>query len=192
MSTQPIVARALRDNATAAVAPSYPQTILVPVAARTIDGDTIMYMSHADLPAMQPYTFFGQEVFAHNLANDFAYECWAQNNSGSFHLIGAPGLFSVGAAQGWKVENGIIASYDFIATIVVTRASDMMQTTTDIKSDQQAQIFLGPGDMFRVHFYIDRNPALQPDDEVTMLPGNLLAVTRLSANPGWTPPIAPP
>lgn len=164
-----------------------PATYCVPVMEQIVpnsNNDNRIYMDHNRLPEATTYTFFGSDVMAHKL-NDFAYECMAQNNSGSFHLLNAAGLFSVGVKE-WNTPFG--PNNDVNVTVNITRNVEGFSYTSStlIKGNQQAQIFLSPGDMFNLSF----SPELNTSNNLTefnILGTTEFMITRLSRNPYYTP-----
>ena len=150
-----------------------------------IDNDYTVYMDHDRLPTMSNYTFFGSDVMAHQL-NDFAYECMAQTNSGSFHVTTAPGLFSIGAKE-WLTPSGPNADVKMTLNIVRAIDNNIYNTHTVITGCQQAQVFFSPGDMFSVSF----DPSLNDSNlqQIELLGSSELLITRLSRNPYYVPQI---
>ena len=167
-----------------------PASYIVPVMAQTVpnsnNNDQCIYMDHHRLPTPSNYTFFGSNVLAHKL-NDFVYECMAQQNSGCFHLVNAAGLFSIGAKE-WITDSGV--NNNMITTLNIIRTVDEYQysTSTLLTGNQQAQVFMAPGDMFNVSFQPELNtsnnlPSVTIDSATDVL------VTRLSRNPYYSPQI---
>lgn len=159
-----------------------PATRIVPVLQRMVpdNGDNTIYMDHERLPTPSNYTFFGQEVMAHNLG-DVVYECMNQANSGSFHVVGAPGLFSIGAKV-WITPYGA-SDLNITLQVIRTIEGDTFPAETVIKGSQQAQVFLSPGDMFRFRY----DPSLNTDSQMWFSPSTEVLITRLSRNPYYAP-----
>lgn len=158
-----------------------PATVILPVLENTLpnNNDYRIYMDNNRLPTPTNMTLAGNEVTAHRVG-DFAYEGMEQSNAGSFHLLNAAGVFNVGLKE-WLGPYGVVDDVKF--DVVVTRTVDgfTYDSHTHLTGSSQAQIFLNPGDRFKLQF-------VQNDNETVFIgrPTEFL-ITRLSRNPYYTP-----
>ena len=163
-------------------------SIILPVQEQILPGpsnnNTRILMDHPRLPTMQEFGFYGwYTAMGHNLANEFVYECAAQDYSGFFHLIGDPGLFSVGTTNGWLNQYG--NSQDGIFNLHVNRRGEPENNQLiQISSAEQKSIFLGSNDSF----YFDYDPYLNNNVQITVGSNTEIAITRLSGNPKYISP----
>jgi hypothetical protein len=169
-----------------------PASIIVPIDGRSYsvndseNPSDIMYMSHPDLPAMSNFDFWNHSAMAHNLWGELAYECVGQEASGSFHLIGEPGLFNIGFRKlstnvstpnfAYRVRHNQFTSND--------NMYNNYEVVTQARANQPVQLFLSSNDNFRVE--IDFGAMPEENGNVYMANSNSLIITRLSRNPYFT------
>ncbi len=174
-------------------------SIIVPVAEQTLDASELgvsstILMDHPRLPPMQEFNLgYGLLPFmGHDFQGEFVYECTAQHNSGAFHLIGAPGLFSVGAVR-WTTSHSL-SDTDIGYSIQVTHfdkdfQGDYTQTVgkvKDLKGVEQAAFYLNTGDFFMLKLEPHMNQHRWGSGDYTLLGYSEVSLTRLSRNPDYT------
>lgn len=109
------------------------------------------------------------------------YECINQPTSGTFHFVGAPGLFSLGAIA-WNTS---VTTYDarFNYKINIARFVDNFSFPFEIKAKgfNQAQFFLARGD--RVWLTEDNLQNMDySNDPVNITARSEIVLTRMSVN----------
>jgi hypothetical protein len=159
-----------------------PSSIVVPVMSTTLSAFTNnIFMDHPRLPPMQEFTIGDTTVNAHSLGNDeFMYVCYNQFAQGAFHLIGAPGLFSLGFSS-LAVSPGPVP--DMIVDVI---RSDMSSSFSMIlRPYEHRNVFLGQGDSFRVLCTLPEDAESQALDGLQ----SRFVITRISRNPDYTHPI---
>lgn len=164
-----------------------PSSIVVPVQEQTLPnpdtGSFRLYMDHPRLPPMESFDFYGwYTAMGHNLSNDFVYECYGQDYSGSFHLIGAPGTFSVGMADTWLDSSNMPQNNLNFYLYVNRRGEPGNNHPIPISSAEHKTLFLGSNDSFYFEY---GNGA----GEITIGSNAQLVITRLSANPEYMSPL---
>lgn len=168
-----------------------PASLIVPVMEFSLpnsnnDGN-IVYMNHELLPAPQMYSNQDTEFMAHPLNNAFLYECIGQQNSGSFHMIGEPGLFSLGAVE-WlaSIDDSMPFGSEVNSALIVERNyfGQVVPSFYEMKGSNKVQVFLNTGDMFR--FVIG-----EFTDTFMNTPMTQMVITRLSRNPDYRIPVPP-
>lgn len=197
MSFRPEVAQALNQLWKNQFNQKEPASIVVPVQARqyttTDEGNDYnrIFMDHSNLPAMQETELYDHTAMTHNLMNEFAYECVAQQESGAFHLIGSPGLFTINfrriAATLNQWGNNYINANDFAFQIRHSQYSSNQwgqwteQVITKARPNQSVQLFMSSNDRFFVE--TDWANMNESNDSYWMQSNNQLFITRLSRNP---------
>lgn len=176
-----------------------PASIIVPLQAReytTADpGNDLnrIFGDHSNLPPMEETEWYDHTAMTHNLMNEFAYECIAQQESGAFHLTGAPGLFSVGFRRvGATINNWgpYISADDFAYQIRHSQYSSNQwgqwteEVVTKAKANHPVQLFMSSNDRFFVE--TDWANMGQSNTQYWMHSNNHLIITRLSRNPYYT------
>lgn len=147
-------------------------------------------MDHSNLPPMAETQLYDHTAMTHNLRNEFAYECAAQQESGAFHLIGAPGLFTIGFRRVAATINQwgpYISADDFAYQIRHSQYSSNQwgqwteEVVTKAKANQPVQVFMSSNDRFFVE--TDWGNMTQSNTQFWMQSNNQLMITRLSRNP---------
>lgn len=195
MSQQPEVAQALTQLWNSQFrSQQEPASIIVPLQARqytTTDQDNNLnriFMDHSNLPPMEETEWYDHTAMTHNLMNEFAYECVAQQESGAFHLIGAPGLFNVGFRRIAATENqwgNYISTEDFAYKIRHSQYSSNQwgqwteEVVTQVKGNQPVQLFMSSND----RFFVETDWGNMSPTEYWMQSNNHLIITRVSRNP---------
>lgn len=164
-------------------------SIVVPVQQQVLPNpDTSnvrVYMDHPRLPTMQEFNFYGwYTAMGHNLNNEFVYECYGQDYSGFFHLIGQPGLFSVGMTDTWLNEYSNPQSQAVFTLNVNRRGQPGNNQSISISSAEHKLVFLGSNDSI----YFEYNPSLNNDLGITVGSNTEVAITRVSRNPLYVTP----
>jgi hypothetical protein len=200
MSFQPDVSQALNQLWNSQIrSQREPASIIVPLQPRqytTTDEDNTanrIFMAHSNLPPMEETEFYDHTAMTHNLMNEFAYECAAQQESGSFNLIGAPGLFTVGFRRVAATINqygNYLDADEFAYQIKHSQYSSNAtgewteNVVTRTKANQPVQLFMSSNDRFFVE--TDWGNMTQSNDSYWMQSNNHLIITRLSRNPYYT------
>ncbi len=150
-----------------------------------------IFMSHNELPEMISYNFWDHTANAHNLLDEFAYECVAQEESGAFHLLGSPGLFNISfrrfAVTFNEYPNNLIPPEDFgiqLRHVQYTSNGQGQHTeevVTKFRPNQSVQIFMSCNDRFFLE--TDWGNMNQSNDNYWVQGSNQLLITRLSRNP---------
>jgi hypothetical protein len=176
-------------------------SIIVPVAEQTLDANEFgssatILMDHPRLPPMQEFDLgYGLMPFmGHDFNGEFVYECMAQQNSGAFHHIGSPGLFSVGAVR-WSTVHNVTSDYDFTYSISLMRMDRNVDgdvqasagTVKVLKGVEQATFFMRPGDYFKLTFEPTLNPHRWEVDsnQYTVFGYSDISVTRITSSPSY-------
>ncbi len=173
-----------------------PASIVVPLQARHYTSNDSennfnrIFMDHSNLPSMAETELYDHNAMTHNLMNEFAYECVAQQESGAFHLLGAPGLFTVGfrrVAATFNHWGSYISPDDFALQIRHSQYSSNQwgqwteELITKVKANQPVQLFMSSNDRFFLE--TDWGNMTQSNTEFWMQSNNHLVITRLSRNP---------
>ena len=176
-----------------------PASIIVPLQPAHYTNNDVdnqanrIFMDHSNLPPMMETELYDHTAMTHNLMNEFAYECAAQQESGAFHLIGAPGLFNIGfrrVAATTGQYGPYISQDDFAVTIRHLQYSSNQygqwneEVVTNVKANQPVQLFMSSNDRFFVES--DWTNMGQNNTEYWMQSNNHLVITRLSRNPYYT------
>lgn len=162
-------------------APSVPRSIVVPVMSTTLSAFTNdIFMDHNRLPSMEEFRIGENTVNAHNLGNnEFMYVCYNQYAQGTFHLIGEPGLFSLGFST-------LVVSPDPVPDmgIDIVRQNSGSYAIT-LKRFEYRNVFLGQGDFFKVFCTLPEGASSQSLDGLM----SNFTITRLSRNTGYSHPV---
>lgn len=197
MSFQPDVSQALNKLWNSQFrSQQEPASIIVPLQARqyttndSSNNENRIFADHSNLPPMADTEFYDHSAMTHNLMNEFAYECAAQQESGAFHLIGAPGLFTVGFRRVAATVNqygNYLNADEFAYQIRHSQYSSNQwgqwteQVVTKVKANQPVQLFMSSNDRFFIE--TDWGNMTQSNTNFWMQSNNHLIVTRLSRNP---------
>jgi hypothetical protein len=200
MSFQPDVSQALNKLWNSQIrSQREPASIIVPLQPRQYttndedNGANRIFMDHSNLPPMAETELYDHSAMTHNLMNEFAYECYGQQESGAFHLLGAPGLFTVGfrrvAATINQYGNYLDAdefAYQIRHSQFSSNANGQWteQVVTKTKANQPVQLFMSSNDRFFVES--DWGNMTLSNDHYWMQSNNHLVITRLSRNPYYT------
>lgn len=173
-----------------------PSTI-VPLQMRQYtsnDGDNAanrIFAAHDLLPTASNFDFFDHSAEVHNLRDEFAYECIAQQESGAFHLIGTPGLFNISFRRLGVTINQwgpYIQPDDFGMQIRHVQYTSNQwnsqwseEVVTKMRPNQSVQLFMSSNDRFFIE--TDWTNMGQSNGNYWMQSNNSLVITRLSRNP---------
>lgn len=169
---------------------AYAKSIVVPVLPQEYTNGAIL-LDEDKLDNRQLITIGNYGPFDGNdLAGDFAYERSGNDsqNIGAFHLIGAPGLFSVGTSRLAPTNVSFPDAIMFTIFLVVVRATGGMSAIPMFGSST-AQVFLGEGDFIVLVYdtnFNSQNPVVADESSE-------IFITRLSRNSDYVAPqITPP
>lgn len=170
--------------ATLSASPAVPTSIIVPVASATLAEFTNdIFMDHDRLPPMQPFTIGSETVNGHDLNSEFMYVCMNQYASGTFHLLGESGLFSIGFST-----LAINPTTPDFGVDVIHPSLGFSGNTLTLKGIEQRSVFLAKGDFFRVFCTL---PQGAPNHTLDGMLSNF-TITRLSRNEWLNHPVSFP
>lgn len=170
-----------------------PIAIAVPIAEAEVPngvdgGDTVIYMDHPKLPPPHEFVFFdgSDPVQAHDLGVGLAYECFQQQNSGAFHLIGPPAVYSLGMLLPPSVLDSIGAEDAEVALYIYRVDSDGGEPDIQriaVKGAAHAVFLMTKDDFFVLRF--EPPPDADDPDAVSMdiPPDQFVILTRLAHLP---------
>lgn len=164
-------------------------SIIVPVQEQTLpnpdSGSRRVYMDHPRLPTMEEFNFYGSyTAMGHNLSNEFVYECYGQDYSGSFHLIGPPGTFSVGVTDTWLDQSNNPQNNIHFYLYLNRRGEPGNNHPISMYGAEHKTFFLGSNDSFYIEY--DNGAG-----DITVGSNVEIVVTRLSKNLNYVSPLMP-